>query len=159
MITGLRSALICSKVEQHPDGRTDYIGVVGAELSAETKPGYLQAWMVLQLELDRKPTSGRVWVECEGLKQGFPFEAPGGLLAAGAAFAMLIPILKEGALWVTIVDDGARGKPLRQKWRLQFKTDAEELTDPNAARQIADTCQRATASAAQGSKRFDATRH
>lgn len=86
MITGLRSALMCSKVEQHVDGRTDYIGVVGAELSAETRPGYVQAWVVLQVELDRKATSGRVWVECEGLKQDFPFEVPAGHSRRGPRF-------------------------------------------------------------------------
>lgn len=159
MITGLRSALICSKVEQHADGRTDYIGVVGAELSADTRPGYIQAWVVLQVELDRKATSGRVWVECEGLKQDYPFDVPAGLLAAGAAFPLLIPVLKEGTLWVTVVDDGARTKAQRQKWRLQFKPGAAELADPDAARKIIDTCQRAAATAATGEQRVADTRH
>lgn len=159
MITGLRSALICAKVEMHSDGRTDYLGIVGAEISADSRPGFVQAWLTLQLELDRKATVGRVQVECEGLKQDFAFEAPAGHAETGVALPLMIPILKEGALWVTVLEDGGRGKPLRQKWRLKFKSDAEELEDPSAARQIADTCQRAAATVAAKSKRSEVTRH
>ena len=159
MITGLRSALVCAEVKTSADGRTDYIGVIGAEISAETRPGVIKAWITLQIELDRRPTIGRMIVECHGLKQDFPFAAPAGAAEAGLAIPLMIPILKEGTLWVTVVEDCARSKPLRQKWRLKFKPDAEELEDPGTGRQIADTCQRAAASIAAGSKRAGVTRH
>lgn len=159
MITGLRSALICAKVQQHADGQTDYIGIIGADISADSRPGVVQAWLTLQIELDRKATVGRVVVECEGLKQDFAFEAPAGHAEVGTALPLMIPVLKEGTLWVTILDDSARAKPLRQKWRLKFKPDAQELEDPGAGRQIADTCQRAAASVAASSRRTEVTRH
>lgn len=160
MITALRSALICAKVVTHDDGRTDLLGIVGGEISADSRPGVVQAWLSLQIELDRKATSGRVLVECEGLKQAFPFSAPAGHAEAGAAFPLIIPVLKEGALWVTVFDDQARAKPLRQKWRLKFLPDAQALEDPvAAARQIADTCQKAAASVASSATRDEITRH
>lgn len=160
MITGLRSALLCAKVEMHPDGRADYLGILGGEVSADSRPGMVQAWLTLQIELDRKATAGRVLVECEGLKQDFPFYAPAGHSEAATAFPLLIPVLKEGTLWVTVLDDGAKTKPLRQKWRLKFTPNAENLANPvDAARQISDSCQRAAASVAAGSQRLEPTRH
>jgi hypothetical protein len=160
MITGLRSALICANVVTHNDGRTDLIGIVGGEISADSRPGVVQAWLSLQIELDRKATTGRVLVECDGLKQDFPFSAPAGHAEAGAAFPLIIPVLKEGTLWVTVFDDQAKVKPLRQKWRLKFTANAEELEDPaGAARQIADTCQKAAASVADRAKPDVPTRH
>lgn len=85
MITGLRSALLCARVEMHVDGRVE----------------------------------------------------------AATAFPLMVPVLQEGTLWVTVVDDGARTKPLRRKWRLKFTADAPALENPSAAQQIAETCQRA----------------
>jgi hypothetical protein len=159
MITALRSALFCAKVVSHDDGRTDLIGIIGGEISADSRPGVVQAWLSLQIELDRKPTSGRILVECEGLKQDFPFSAPAGHAEAGAAFPLIIPVLKEGTLWVTVFDDQARAKPLRQKWRLKYRPDAETLEDPDAGRQIAETSQRAAASIAESARRDTPTRH
>lgn len=160
MITGLRSALICAKVVSNDDGRTDLIGIVGGEISADSRPGVVQVWLSLQIELDRKATSGRVLVECDGMKQDFPFSAPSGHAEAGVALPLMIPVLREGALWVTVHDDQAKAKPLRQKWRLKFMADAEALEDPiSAARQIADTCQRAAASVAASARGGGATRH
>jgi hypothetical protein len=159
MITGLRSALFCAKVEMHRDGRADYLGILGAEMSADSRPGVVQAWLTLQIELDRKATVGRVVVECDGLKQDFPFEAPAGLAEAATAFPLMIPVLKEGTLWVTVIDDSGKAKPIRQKWRLKFLPDARPLEDPLAGKQIVDSCQRAAASVAAGSKRATITRH
>lgn len=159
MIMGLRSALFCAKVEMHRDGQADYLGILGAEISADSRPGVVQAWLTLQLELDRKTTVGRVVVECEGLKQDFPFEAPAGHAEAATAFPLMIPVLKEGSLWVTVIDDSARTKPIRQKWRLKFRPDAQVLEDRGAGQQIADSCQRAAATVAAGSKRAEVTRH
>lgn len=39
MITALRSALFCAKVVSHDDGRTDLIGIIGGEISADSRPG------------------------------------------------------------------------------------------------------------------------
>ncbi len=41
MITGVRSALLCERVEQDEDGGANYFNLCGATLTAESNPGFL----------------------------------------------------------------------------------------------------------------------
>lgn len=129
MITGVRSAIICERVEEDDAGRANYLGICGDWIMAESKPGFLHIWAALLVEVDGKPTQGHVRVEAADYSQIFPFDIPAGRRLAGMAFPLIVPVVRAGPLTVAIFDDGRKGKPFRYRWNLEFSPDAKILGD------------------------------
>ena len=96
----------------------------------------------MQLELDRRPTSGALEVSCAGLSQTFPFQTPAGYSDAALALPLIIPVLKQGSFKLTIRDGGAPDTPRTIAWRLQFAPGAQPVTAKDAGERIASVAQR-----------------
>ena len=142
MITGVRSALICERVEQNDAGSANYFGICGASLIAESNPGFLEIWAALHVEVDRKATQGHVKVEAADYSQIFPFDLPAGWWLAGMAFPLIVPVLRAGPLTVAVFDDGRKGKPFRFRWNIEISPDAKIL-DEAAGRDFVETGRKA----------------
>lgn len=128
MITGIRSALICSEVRRN--GQTsDYIGVWGDPLVPATTPGVLSFWVAVQVSLDEKATSGQLRVYGPDVDRTVPFNVEAGWRVCDISSPFIIPILSEGALTVAVIDDKAPGKPFRAKWSLMFHPGAPSLNE------------------------------
>ncbi len=129
MIIGVRSVLICERVEQDDAGRANYFGICGASIMAESNPGFLHIWAALHVEVDRKATQGHVRVEAADYSQIFPFDLPAGWWLAGMAFPLIVPVLREGPLTVAVFDEGRKGKPFRFRWNIEISPDAKVLDE------------------------------
>ena len=128
MIVALRSAVICNKIEETGAG-ADYLGIHGSTLLAESQPGFLQVYLAIQLELDRKPTSGFIRVAAANYNHAFPLAVPKGHWLPAIAFQLILPVLTAGPLTVSIHDAEGRGKPIRLKWNIAFAADAKVLDE------------------------------
>jgi hypothetical protein len=159
MITGLRSALLCSKVEHRPDGSSAYIGILGADIYAGSRPGLIECWLTVQLDLDQTATSGALAVVCEGLEQVFPFETPDGYSDAAFALPLIIPVLREGNLQLSIRDLGAPGAERSVTWRLNFAPGAERMKSRGASERIVLVAQEAARTVAAQIAGLGSTRH
>ena len=137
MIIGVRSALICERVEQDDAGRANYFGICGASIMAESNPGFLHIWVALHVEVDRKATLGHVKVEAADYSQRFPFDLPPGWWLAGMAFPLIVPVVRAGPLTVAVFDDGRKGHPFRFRWNIEISADAKIL-DEAAGRDFVD---------------------
>ena len=135
MITGVRSALICDKVERTPDGLTHYQGIQGSQMSAPTQPGLLEVWLTLHLDIDKRRTAGEVVVTAADIDQRVPFDVTTDRGMTVIAFPLYIPIQGQDTLIVTITDIGRRDKPFRFKWGLGLTRDARVL-EPDVARTV-----------------------
>ncbi len=136
MIVGVRSALICDELVDLGNGKGDYKGVSGGMLTAGSRPGYVQAVLAFQLEIDNKPSEGAFHVKAKGFEHVFPFALPGGHWLTAAAIPLMIPILEEGPLYVGVTAAGrAARKPWGFKWWLEFSPDATDAA-PGAAEAV-----------------------
>lgn len=127
MITAIRSALICDKVEATPEGLTNYHGIHGNRLVAGTRPGLLQVWLTLHLELDKRRSAGAVILAAPDLEMRVPFDVTTDRGLTVIAFPVLIPVLAAGVLTVTVTDEGRRDKPFRFRWNLDIAPAAREV--------------------------------
>ena len=128
MIIALRSAIICNKIEEKGAG-ADYLGIYGATLLVDSQPGFLQFYLAIQLELDRKPTSGFIRVTAADYNHAFPLAVPKGHWLPAIAFQLILPVLSAGPLMVSIHDAEGRGKPIRLKWTIAFAENAKVLDE------------------------------
>ena len=128
MIIALRSAIICNKIEEKGAG-ADYLGIYGATLLVDSQPGFLQFYLAIQLELDRKPTSGFIRVTAADYNHAFPLAVPKGHWLPAIAFQLILPVLSAGPLMVSIHDAEGRGKPIRLKWNIAFAENAKVLDE------------------------------
>jgi hypothetical protein len=130
MITAIRSAVICERVEVDDDGMINLHRVRGDPLVPENTPGFLHVWVFLLAELDGKRSVGHVRVvAAEFAPPVVPFDLPGGLCVSAMAFLMLIPVVRSGALKISIVDRERGGKPLRIQWGMELDPDAPPLDE------------------------------
>lgn len=127
MITAIRSALICDKVEITPEGLTHYQGIHGNRLAVTTRPGLLQVWLTLHLEIDKRRSTGAVTLAAPDLDLKVPFDVTTDRGLTVIAFPVLIPVLASGVLAVTVTDEGRRDKPFRFKWTLDIAPGAREM--------------------------------
>jgi hypothetical protein len=135
MIIGVRSALICDKVDRTPEGLTNYQGIHGPQMLATSRPGLLEVWLTLHLDVDRRPTAGQVQVHAQALDLSVPFQLVTDRGMTVIAFPLFIPVQGADTLTVTIIDAGRRDKPLRFKWKLGFVADAPAL-EPAVAQSV-----------------------
>jgi hypothetical protein len=135
MITGLRSVVACDEVKQQPDGRIDYLGVVGETLVANTRPGLIPCYLAIVVDLDGAATAGRLELKASGFEHTFPFRTPTGHRSTGLILALNLPVLREGPLMVRIIDEGRGGKVLKSSFDLKFAAGSEAL-DASAAMEI-----------------------
>lgn len=141
MIVGLRSALLCDHVEQDAHGVVNYLGVHGGTLIANSRPGLLDVWISLVVELDGRATAGHVQVRAADYDQTIPFEAPAGLKLSAIAFPILITLLRKGALTVSVTDDAPHGRTLSTSWTMDFAADAQVLAADATASFLAGSAQ------------------
>ncbi|MBI1685205.1 hypothetical protein [Caulobacter hibisci] len=127
MITAVRSALICDKVERREGGLTDYLGVHGFKMLADSRPGLFEVWLTLHVDVDKRPTKGQVSVSAAdlGLIVPFAFTTERGMSVI--AFPIYIPVQAPDTLTVTITDADRRDRPMRFKWSLGFAPGAKVL--------------------------------
>ena len=139
MITAIRSALICDKVEATPEGLTNYHGIHGNRLVAGTRPGLLRVWLTLHLEIDKRRSAGAVALAAPDLDMKVPFDVTTDRGLTVIAFPVLIPVLAAGGLTVTVTDEGRRDKPFRFKWNLDIAPGAREVEGEAAASLVEQT--------------------
>jgi hypothetical protein len=135
MITGVRSALFCDKVERAPDGLTHYLGIHGSHMSVATQPGLLEVWLTLHLDVDKRRTQGEVQVRAAQLDLRVPFDMTTDRGMTVIAFPLLVAVQAPDVLTVTIADAGRRDKPFRFKWSLA-PTPGARVLDAEAATAI-----------------------
>jgi hypothetical protein len=126
MITGIRSAVFCDKVEKDERGPS-YIGLHGDVLTADSRPGLIKASIALSLDVDGQASLGNVLLSAEGFSESFPFSVPVGCSVATLVLPVVIVVLKVGLLGVAV--HNAPGAVLRQTWTLAFCDDAKVLSD------------------------------
>ncbi|AYV48547.1 hypothetical protein CFHF_20030 [Caulobacter flavus] len=144
MITAVRSAVICDKVERRANGLTDYLGIHGAVLLAQSLPGLLEVWIALHLDVDKRQTRGRVSLASADLGLMVPFDFATGRGMSVIAFPLFIPIQAAHTLTLTIQDDDRRDRPFRFKWALGFAPGAKAL-EPHVAATVVEEAAEANA--------------
>jgi hypothetical protein len=117
MITGVRSALICDKVELK-DGLASYVGLHGAILHPEQTPGLLFVTVALMLEVDETRTRGSVTIEAPDFRQVLPFDFTTAAKLSAMNLPIAIPVLRPAELTVVIRDDRDPHTPWRYGWDL-----------------------------------------
>jgi hypothetical protein len=137
MIVALRSAVPCEQVVTRDDGRTDYLGILGEELQAESRPGVVELWITLHLELDAQHTRGIVRLHAADYLLTFAYEVPEGWLLAIMTIPIAAPVIEEGPLIVDIYDEAQQETPFRAAWSLSFAPGARVLGAAEGRRLIA----------------------
>jgi hypothetical protein len=117
MITGVRSAVICDKVELR-DGLASYVGLHGAILHPEHTPGLLFVTIALMLEVDETRTRGSVTIGAPDFRQVFPFDFTTAAKLSAMNLPIAIPVLRPAELMVVIRDDRDPHTPWRYGWDL-----------------------------------------
>ena len=85
MITGIRSALFCDEVKNE-GGLLTYVGLYANELTAESRPGFVHAWLALIVETDGKVSEGVIRVQAADYNQVFPFNTVPGARVGAVSF-------------------------------------------------------------------------
>jgi hypothetical protein len=130
MITGIRSALICDRVEVDRHGAMHLFRINPDPIVPKTTPGYLHIWIVIQAELDRTQSAGYVKVEGADFDlPSVPFTLPSDLRVSLIAYPLVIPVLRDGALTISVFDDARPDEPFRTEWRLELDPGAPRLHD------------------------------
>jgi hypothetical protein len=137
MITGVRSALLCDNIEQ-TETDVNYRGIQSYQLEGLTRPWVFHLWLALQLEIDRKKSSGRVKVYTQDNEWTYPFEIAAGWALGAMAVPLIIPMTREGLLSVAVTDSFRSGKPWRYQWKMAFAEDGRMLTEPEAETMMSD---------------------
>lgn len=127
MITSLRSVLICERVEQDADGNLTLHGVAGEMLTADTRPGLVNVWLTIALEVDGSATPGQVKIDAPNFGQAIPFSVPAHVGLTYLAFPIAVPVFGDGTLDITVVDDARKSSPFTVKWKIGLDDDAEVL--------------------------------
>ena len=126
MITGLRAALLCKKVEQRLDGQIDIIGISPDTLTGGSRPDLATLDLFLNVDFDGKGATGFVRLEAPHFSHRVPFATPSGVTNSGMMFTIMIPIVETGQLVVSVVDGSNRLKPFTAKWTLRFAPGAPD---------------------------------
>lgn len=142
MITGVRSALVCDKVERTPEGITNYLGIYGAQLLANTTPGLFEIWLSLHVDVDKRRSAGHIQVTGADIDMRVPFDMTTDRGMSVIAFPIFVPVQAPDTLTVTVTDTGRRDKPYRFRWSLEFSPDAKAL-EPGVARAVLEQAQQA----------------
>jgi hypothetical protein len=135
MITGVRSALLCDKIDRTPEGLTNYLGIHGVQLLADTAPGLLEMWLSLHVDVDKRRSAGHVQVAAADIDLRVPFDMTTDRGLAVIAFPLFVPVQAPDTLTVTLTDTGRRDKPFRFKWSLGFAPGAKAL-EPAVAQTV-----------------------
>ena len=135
MITGVRTALICDRLEQDELGRTNAMGLYGDTIYASSRPGFVDCWLLVMPELDGRPTEATVMVEAPEFAHTFPYSAGAGLTVSGAGYQMILPVLQPGRLTVTVRNAQHKGAPFTRLWKLAF-TDQAAILGPADVREL-----------------------
>lgn len=133
MITGIRTAVVCEKVERLADGGANYIRVLSDPLLIDVRPGVLQVWVALQVEVDEKQSSGAVRIQAPNYDDTQPFEVPPGHRLVDISFPLTLAVEAEGILIIAVSDTARGGKPFRARWLLGFSSDARPLEEDEVA--------------------------
>lgn len=145
MITGIRTAVICDRVETDKEGRVNAFNLRGDPLLPESNPGFLNIWILIYLDLDRKPSAGHMRVEAADFETvKIPFAVPSDLRLTALMVPLLIPVLARGPLTVSIYNEERPGKPFRVKWLMELSPDAKRLDDA-VGREFAEESKKVTA--------------
>lgn len=142
MITSVRSALICDKVDRTGEGLTNYLGIHGSHMLVGTRPGLLEVWLTLHLDVDKRRSVGHVQLNATDLNLRVPFDSTTDRGITVIAFPIYLPLQAPDTLTVTITDEGRRDKPFRFKWTLDFAPGASAL-EPTVARTVLEQAQQA----------------
>ena len=127
MITGIRTALICERVEMK-DGFPSFINVADNTLAPKTKPGVVSFQLALQIDLDKRATPVQVRVSTIDYLQGVDFNVPSDLAFVTLVPTFAVPVVQDSDLLIEI-SDGSGGEPFRFRWALYFDEHARVLTD------------------------------
>jgi hypothetical protein len=130
MITGIRSALICDRVEVDENGAMNLFRLNPDPIVPKTTPGYLHIWVVIQAELDQRRSAVHVKVEAADFDlPAVPFDIPAGLRLSLIAYPLVIPVLRAGPLTIWVSNDERPRKPFKIRWRLELDPDAPPLDE------------------------------
>jgi hypothetical protein len=129
MITSLRSALLCQRIDQHPDGQIDIIGVRPSSITHGVRPVYDSPWLSLTVDLDGKGSTGFVRLQAPGFDHRLPYSTPAGIFSTGFAMPLILPLYEPGDFVVSVVDGANRTRPLKAKWKIGFTDDVEDRGD------------------------------
>jgi hypothetical protein len=127
MITALRSAVLCDAIRRRGDTAT-YEGLYGAVVAADSRPGMINVWLGLMIDIDKDGGRGRIDVEAADYRVSFPIAAPPGepgVVSIG--YPLVIAFQRETTLTVSVVDETRKGKPFQVKWRLAFHPGAADI--------------------------------
>jgi hypothetical protein len=128
VITGVRSALICDKVELK-DGLASYVGLHGAILYPDQTPGLLFVTVALVLEVDVTRTRGSVTIEAPDFHRAFPFDFTTPAKLSAMNLPVAVPVLAPAELVATIRDVGDPRAPRRYSWDLALDITAPAGTE------------------------------
>jgi hypothetical protein len=123
LITNLRAALLCEKVEQQPDGRIDIIGVRPDVIRYPSMPNFQSIEVFLTLDLDAKGSTGHVRFDAPNFAHRVPFSTPPGINSSAMVMRLVLPLTEPGTLTISVVDGANRLKPFKAKWQLAPATD------------------------------------
>ena len=132
MITGIRTALICERVEMK-DGFPTFINVADNTLAPKTKPGVISFQLALQIDLDKQATPVQVRVSTVDYLQGVNFNVPSDLAFVTLVPAFAVPVIQDSDLLIEI-SDGSGKEPFRFRWALYFDEHARVRTGEEIVR-------------------------
>lgn len=132
MITGLRSAVICRRLEITAEGELNLYGLAADTLTAAVRPGILFPALALQVDTDGNATSGVATLRADRYEEAFPFSSPAGVRVTNLLLELALPVIVEGRLTVEVADGAKARKPYRVSWNLVFDALAATDMDPAA---------------------------
>ncbi len=127
MITGVRTALICERVEM-ANGFPSFHTVADNTLAARTRPGIISFQLVLQVDLDKAETVVQVRVSANNYIQGVNFNLPSGQTFVTLVPVFMVPVTEDSDLVVEVSDESGK-PPHRFLWALYFDEHARTLTE------------------------------